>query len=264
MRPIWSGAVSFGMVTIPVKLYPATEDRRPRFRQLRRDDHSPIRYRKVAEADGAEVTATDIVRGYEVDKGRYVVFTDEELAVGADVAPKMVEVMQFAEGGEIDPVYYRSSYYLAPETSGLKAYRLMLRTLADKEKVAIAKVALRERVHLAVVRPRDGMLLLETMHWPDEIRTAEFPELAADETELRPEETAMAEMLIDNLTAEFDPAQWSDNRRLAIESLARQKVEGKEIVASDSPQPTKVVDLMEALAASVEATKARKAQRKAG
>ena len=252
------------MVTIPVKLYPATEDRRPRFRQLRRDDHSPIRYRKVAEADGAEVTAADIVRGYEVDKGRYVVFTDEELAIGADVTPKVGEGLQFAGGREIDPIYYRSSYYLAPETSGLKAYRLMLRTLADKEKVAIAKVALRERVHLAVVRPRDGMLLLETMHWPDEIRTAGFPELAADETELRPEETAMAEMLIDNLTAEFDPSQWSDNRRLAIESLARQKVEGKEIVAPDSPQPTKVVDLMEALAASVEATKARKAQRKAG
>lgn len=264
MRPIWSGAVSFGMVTIPVKLYPATEDRRPKFRQLRRDDHSPIRYRKVAEADGAEVTAADIVRGYEVDKGRYVVFTDEELAVGSDVPPKMVEVMQFVKGMEIDPIYYRSAYYLAPEAAGVKAYRLMLRTLADKERVAIAKVALRERAHLAVVRPRDGLLILETMHWPDEIRTADFPELAADQTELRPEEVSMAEMLIDNLTAEFDPSRWEDNRRLAVESLARRKVEGEEIVAPGSPQPTKVVDLMEALAASVEATKARKAQRKAG
>lgn len=264
MRPIWSGAVSFGLVTIPVKLFPATEDRRPRFRQLRRDDHSPIRYRKVAEADGEEVPAGDIVRGYEVEKDRYVIFSEEELAIGADVTPKMVEVMQFADGREIDPIYYRSAYYLAPEASGVKAYRLMLRTLADKERVAIAKVALRERAYLAVVRPREELLVLETMYWPDEIRTAEFAELASDQTELRAEETAMAEMLIDSLTVEFDPSQWSDRRRETIESLARRKVEGREIVAPESPEPAKVVDLMEALAASVEAAAARKAQRKAG
>ncbi len=265
MRPIWTGAVSFGLVTIPVRLYPATSSKRPRFRQLRRSDHSPIRYRKVAATDGEEVPAEEIVRGYEVDKGRYVVFTDQEVeSAGHQGGPRTVDVIQFVEADSIDPVYYRSSYYLAPEETGLKAYSLLRQALVDKNRIGLAKVALRSRVHLAAVRARDDVLVLETMYWPDEIRSALFDGLDAG-LESRDSELAMARMLIDNLSAEFDPSIWIDATRERIEDLARRKVEGEEIVAASSaPEPTVVVDLLEALKASVEATKVRSRHRKAG
>ena len=264
MRPIWSGAVSFGLVTIPVRLYRATASKRPKFRQLRRTDHSPIRYRKVAEADGEEVSPKDIVRGYEVEKGRYVVFTDQEVErAGHQGGPRTVDVVQFVDADAIDPVYYRSSYYLAPEESGQKAYSLLRLALAEKNRIGIAKVALRARVHLAALRARDDVLILETMYWPDEIRSALFDGVVA-EPEVRETEMAMAEMLIDNLSAEFDPSYWVDATRERIEDLAHQKIEGAEIVEPSTPEPTRVVDLLEALKASVEATKVEASRRKAG
>lgn len=263
MRPVWSGAVSFGLVNIPVRLYPATSDRRPRFRQLRGEDHSPIRYRKVAEADGLEVAREDIVRGYEIDKGRYVVFTDEEIeAAGHQGGARVVDVVQFVDSAEIDPVYYRSSYYLEPESTGRKAYSILRQALADKGRVGIAKVALRSRSHLAALRARDRLLILEIMHWPDEVRPAEFEPLN-ENLEVRRQEAEMAEMLIDSLTEGFDPALWVDSTRASIEELARRKIEGGEIAAPETPEPTKVVDLLEALKASVEAAKTRPGQRQA-
>ena len=256
--------MSFGLVTIPVRLYPATTNRRPKFRQLRREDHSPIRYRKVAEADGEEVPSRDIVRGYEFDKGRYVVFTDDEItAAGYQGGPRIVDVVEFVDATEIDPIYYRSSYYLEPESTGQKAYSILRQALTEKNRIGIAKVALRSRVHLAALRARDNVLILETMHWPDEIRSADFGNLDAD-LDVRENEVAMAEMLIDNLTEEFDPARWTDSTRERIEELARQKIDGEEIVAPETPEPTRVVDLLEALKASVEATKLHTARRKAG
>ena len=264
MRPIWSGALSFGLVTIPVRLYRATTSRRPRFRQLRRTDHSPIRYRKVAEADGEEVPREDIVRGYEVDKGRYVVFTDEEIeAAGYQGGPRIVDVIEFVDAAEIDPIYYRTSYYLEPDSTGQKAYSILRRALAEKNRVGIAKVAIRARVHLASLRAMDDMLVLETMYWPDEVRQADF-ETPNGEVEVRENEVAMAEMLIENLTAEFDPAAWKDATRERIEELARKKIEGRKIVVPDTPEPTRVVDLLEALKASVEATRPQAVHRKAG
>ena len=264
MRPIWSGAVSFGLVTIPVRLYRATTSRRPKFRQLRRADHSPIRYRKVAEADGEEVPSEEIVRGYEFDKGRYVVFTKEEIeAAGYQGGPRIVDVIEFVDAAEIDPIYYRSSYYLEPESTGQKAYSILRQALAEKNRIGLAKVAIRARVHLAALRAHDGVLVLETMYWPDEVRPADF-ETVGGEMGVRESELAMAEMLIENLTAEFDPARWTDATRERIEELARKKIEGEEIVVPDTPEPTRVVDLLEALKASVEATKAHTAHRKAG
>ncbi len=265
MRPIWTGAVSFGLVSIPVRLYPATSSKRPRFRQLRRSDHSPIRYRKVAAADGEEVLPEDIVRGYEVEKDRYVVFTDQEVeTAGYQGGPRAVEVLQFVEADSIDPVYYRSSYYLAPEPTGLKAYTLLRQALVDRNRLGLAKVALRSRVHLAAVRARDDVLVLETMYWPDEIRSALLDGLEVG-LEVRGSELAMARILIDNMSSDFDPSIWIDATRERIEDLARRKIEGEEIVATPStPEPTVVVDLMEALKASVEATKARSRHRKAG
>lgn len=251
-------------MTIPVRLYPAASSKRPKFRQLRRSDHSPIRYRKVAEADGDEVARGDIVRGYEVDKGRYVVFTDKEIeGAGSGGAPRTVDVVQFVNADEIDPIYYRSSYYLAPEDTGRKAYSLLRRALAEKNRVGLATVALRARVHLAAVRARDDVLILETMYWPDEIRSV-LSDGLDDDLEVRDSEIAMAEMLIDNLSAAFDPSRWIDATRERIEELARQKIEGAEIVAPTVPEPAKVVDLLEALKASVEATRVQDLRRRAG
>lgn len=258
MRPIWKGAVSFGLVTIPVALYSATDDRTPKFKMLRGSDASPIKYKRVAEADGEEVVWEDIVRGYEVEKGRYVVFTDDELAAAAaGGGAKIVDVVQFVDDEEIDPIYYKSSYYLAPERTGVKAYRILVEALTGKGRVGVAKFALRDKQHLATVRAKDGVLVLETMYWPDEIREAEFEELDLD-VEVRPEEVEMASMLVDNLTRPFEADAYHDQTRERIEELARKKMEGEEIVAPSEPEAPKVVDLLEALKASVEATKARK------
>jgi DNA end-binding protein Ku len=244
-------------VTIPVGLYSATEDKRPKFKQLRGSDHSPIRYRRVAETDGKEVEFGDIVKGYEIDKGRYVVFTPEELAgIAGRGSGGVVNVMSFVDEASIDPIYYRSSYYLAPEQTGIKAYQILVSALEDKGMVGIARAAIREREYLATLRADEGVLVLETMYWPDEIREPQF-ETLEEQVEVSAEEVGMAAMIIDNLAGTFDPSAYNDESREAVQAAAQRKVDGHEIVAPDSPQPTGVVDLMEALRASVEATKAK-------
>ncbi len=256
MRPIWKGAISFGLVTIPVGLFSATENKRPKFRQLRESDNSPIRYKRVAETDGKEVPYENIVKGYEIDKGRYVVFTADELSdIMKGLSGGTVDVVSFVDESEIDPIYYRASYYLAPEETGIKAYRILLGALAERKMVALARVVIREREYLATLRVDEDVIVMETMFWPDEIREPRFETLES-EVEIRDEEVKMAQMIIDNLTAGFDPSEWHDDTREAVEAAARRKIEGQEIVAPESPQPTGVVDLMEALKASVEATKA--------
>lgn len=268
---MWKGAVSFGLVTIPVALYAATEDKTPKFKMLRKGDHSAIKYKRVAEADGEEVAWDDIVKGFEIEKGTYVVFDDDELAqAAAGDKSRLVDVVQFVDAEEIDPILYKSSYYLAPEKTGVKAYKILLDALEESGRVGVAMVALREKKYLATLRPKDGVLVMETMHWPDEVRAAEFEELEAS-FEVRKEEVQMATMLIDNLTRPFDAAEYQDTTRERIEEMANKKLEGEEIITPSQPEPAKVVDLLEALRASVEATKAQaasadsvKAKKKAG
>ncbi|MFQ5517860.1 MAG: Ku protein [Acidimicrobiia bacterium] len=259
MRPIWKGAISFGLVTIPIGLYSATESKRPSFRQLRKSDNSRVRNKRVAEADGKEVGYDEIVKGYEFEKDRYVVFDGDELAILSSRLGSTVDVVQFVDMVAVDPIYYRSSYYLAPEKSGVKAYKILHRALRDKAMVGLARVAIRDREYPATLRAEDEVLVLETMFWPDEIREPKFENLE-QEVEVRDDEVKMAEMIIDNLSAPFDPSQWQDDSRQAVEELARRKIDGEEIVASEGPvRPAGVVDLMEALKASVEATRGRKA-----
>ena len=258
-RAIWKGAINFGLVTIPVGLYTATDNKTPKFKQLRKTDHSPIRYKRVAESDGKEVAWDDIVKGYEFEKDRYVVFTDEELSSAHPEGNKLVDVIQFVDESEIDPMMYNKTYYLAPEKTGIKAYRILERALTEKGRVGIAKVSIREKQQLATIRAKEGVIVMETMYWPDELRAAEFEELEADNIEIRPEEVDMAASLIDNLTKPFQAENYVDPTREAIEELAAKKVAGEEIVAAQSPEPTKVVDLLDALKASVEATKEKQA-----
>lgn len=258
-RAIWKGAINFGLVTIPVGMYTATDNKTPKFKQLRKTDHSPIRYKRVAETDGEEVPWDDIVKGYEFEKDRYVVFTDDELAAASPAGDKMVDVVQFVGEDEIDPIMYQKSYYLAPERTGIKAYKILKEALDEKDRVGIAKVSIREKQQLATLRVKDDVIVMETMYWPDEIRAAEFEELDAD-VEIRPEEVEMAASIIDNLTRPFEGEQYVDKTRETVEELAAKKVAGEEIVAPASPEPTKVVDLLDALKASVEATKQKQAK----
>jgi DNA end-binding protein Ku len=258
-RAIWKGAINFGLVTIPVGMYTATDDLTPKFKQLRKTDHSAIKYKRVAEADGEEVQWDDIVKGYEFEKDRYVVFTEEDLAAAHPEGNKLVDVVQFVDESEIDPMMYKKSYYLAPEKTGIKAYKILQQALDEKGRVGIAKVSIREKQQLATIRTKDGVIVMETMYWPDEIRAAEFEEMGG-EIEIRPEEVEMAASLIDNLTRPFDESVYEDPTRTVIEELASKKVAGEEIVAPASPEPTKVVDLLEALKASVEATKEKQAK----
>jgi DNA end-binding protein Ku len=254
-RAIWKGAINFGLVTIPVGLFSATDEKSPKFKQLRKDDHSAIKYKRVAESDGKEVEWDDIVKGYEFEKGRYVVFTEEELEAANPDGNKLVDVVQFVDEEEIDPILFKKTYYLAPEKTGIKAYKILEKALTDKNRVGIAKVSIREKQQLATLRAKDGVIVMETMYWPDEIRGAEFEELES-EVEIRKEEVEMAGSLIDNLTRPFAEDEYVDRSREQIEELAAKKVAGEEIVAVEtSPEPTKVVDLLDALKASVEATK---------
>jgi DNA end-binding protein Ku len=260
MRTMWKGAISFGLVTIPVRMYGATEEKTLRFHQLHGPDGGRIRYKRVCALDGEEVEYRDIVKGYEYEKDHYVTLTQEELDAVPVASSRSIEIEQFVEADEIDPIYFQRSYYLAPEPTGLKAYQLLREAMSDQDKVAIAKIAFRDKEHLATLRLRDKVLVLETMYWPDEIRAPEFEELDG-ETQVRPQEVKMAQSLIDGLTDSFRPEDYQDSYRAALEELVEAKVQGQEITQVEAPEPSKVVDLMEALRASVEAAKSEGGQK---
>ena len=256
MRSIWKGAISFGLVTIPVKLYSATEQKDVSFHQVRRSDGSRIRYKRVAAVDGEEVSYGDIAKGYELSSGETVVLTDEDFKDLPLTTNRAIDVLQFVPLEELDPIFFEKSYYLEPDKAGVKPYVLLRDALEQSGKVAVVKVALRNRESLAALRVRDGVFVLETMLWPDEVRTPEFGFLDED-VEVRPQELAMAGSLIETLSGEFDPSQYKDEYREALQAVIEAKVEGREVVAPTEAQPSSgtVVDLMAALRASVEAAK---------
>jgi DNA end-binding protein Ku len=256
VRSIWKGAISFGLVSIPVKLYSATEERDISFRQVHRQDGGRIRYQRVCTVCGEEVSYADIAKGYEQDDGSIVVLTEEDFDSVPITSNRMIDVVQFVPLETIDPIYYSKAYYLEPEKSGIKPYVLLARALEESGKVAIVKVALRQREALAAVRVRDGVFVLETMLWPDEIRKPEFGFLDEDVT-VRPQELAMAGTLIESLSGEFDPNEFHDSYREALEQVIEAKAAGDEVVPPPALPDTggAVVDLMAALRASVDAAK---------
>jgi DNA end-binding protein Ku len=260
MRSIWKGAISFGLVTIPVKLYSATEERDVSFHQVRRSDGSRIKYKRVAAADGEEVSYGDIAKGYELPTGETVVLTDEDFADLPLTTNRAIDVLQFVPLDQVDPIYFAKSYYLEPDKAGVKPYVLLRDALEESGKVALVKVALRQRERLATLRVRDGVFVLETMNWPDEVREPDFGFLG-DEVEVRPQELAMATSLIDSLSGDFEPEQYHDDYRQALESLIEAKVAGRDVVAPTDEPATggAVVDLMAALRASVEAARKNRA-----
>ncbi|HEX8858120.1 MAG TPA: Ku protein [Actinomycetes bacterium] len=263
MKTIWKGAISFGLVTIPVKLYGATEEKSLRFNQIHEKDGGRIKYKRVCSADGEEVPYGEIVKGYEYEKDHYVTLTDEELDALPVSTARAIEIERFVDSEQIDPIYFQRSYYLVPDGTGAKAYHLLREAMSDDDKVAVAKVAFRDKEHLATVRLRENVLMLETMFWPDEIREASFDELDED-VELRPQELKMARSLIDSLTDDFEPKDFHDEYRAALEDLISKKVQGEEITYAEPAEPSKVVDLMDALRASVEAAQASRPAARSG
>jgi DNA end-binding protein Ku len=256
MRAIWKGSVSFGLVSIGVKLYTATEERDVSFHQVRREDGSRIRYKRVAEADGEEVAYGDIAKGYQLPNGETVVLTDEDFADLPLPSTRVVDVLEFVPQDEIDPIYFAKSYYLEPEKNAVKPYILLREALEDSGMSGLVKVAIRNREQLATLRVREGVIVMSTMIWPDEVREPSFGFLD-DDVEIRPQERQMAESLVASMAGHFDADEFTDDYRAALQEVIDAKIEGREVVEPDEVQPTSgtVVDLMSALRASVEAAK---------
>jgi len=229
MRAIWKGAVSFGLVNIGVKMFAATEERDISFHQVRRSDGSRIRYRRVAEADGEEVAYADIAKGYTLPSGETVVLSDEDFADLPLPSARVVDVLQFVPSDQIDPIYFAKSYYLEPEQPAVKPYVLLRDALDSSGMVGLVKVALRNREQLATLRVRDGVIVLETMIWPDEVREASFAFLD-DDVQVRPQEQAMAESLVASMAGDFEPEQYHDDYREALQKVIDAKIEGREVV----------------------------------
>jgi DNA end-binding protein Ku len=259
MRPIWKGAITFGMVTIPVKLYSATESKDVRFRMLCKEHEAPIEEKRVCTEAGEELAWDQLARGYEVAKGEFVVLDPEEIDAAKPESSTTIDIGDFVQAEEIDPVYFEKSYFLEPTDIGAKPFSLLRKALDETERVALARVTIRTRERLATLRTYEEAMILETMFWPDEIRSTgglDLPEGA--ETKVRPKELEMARSLIESLAEKFRPESYTDAYRDALEQLIASKVKGEaRNVKRRKPEP-KVIDLMEALKASVEAAKAGK------
>ena len=253
MRAMWKGEISFGLVMIPIRLYAATEHKDISFRQVHRTDGGRIRFRRVCSIDGEEVPYSDVAKGYELPDGEMVVLTEEDMADLPLPTAHSIEVLHFSPADQLDPIMWERSYYTEPEPKGARAYALLRDALDRSGMVAVARVALRQRETLAVLRTREGVLVLVTLLWPDEIRVADF-EFLDDDIEVRSQELKMASSLIESMTVDFDPSAFRDSYREALEELVEAKVEGHEVA---QPAPVKedqpVISLADALKASLAA-----------
>jgi DNA end-binding protein Ku len=258
-RAIWSGSISFGLLNVPVKLYSAVSKKSVSFRELRAGDGSRIRHKRVAEADGEEVPYDEIVKGYEIAPDQYVRITREELEEIDPKKTRAIEIQDFVDLDEIDPIYFDHPYYLGPDKGAEKPYALLAKAMSDARKVAIARFVLRNREHLAAIRPMGRVLTMATMRFADEVVAADEIEDAVETDGEKPKkrELEMAKSLIDSLTSEFDPSSYRDEYRDELLALIERKARGEEVVepASEAPQPTKAPDLMAALEESLAAVK---------
>lgn len=255
MRSMWKGAISFGLVTIPVKLYTATESKEIKFNYLHKGCHTPIKYQKVCPQCNREVKADEIVRGYEYERGHYVILNDEDFEKLPLDSIKAIQILDFVKLEEIDPIYFIKSYFLAPGDLGAKAYKLLYQALQETGKIAIAKLFLRTKENLAVIRVYQDCLMLETIFYPNEVRSPKaIPELQDLAVEIHENELKMAKTLIENLTAQFDPAKYTSEYRKALRELIEAKIKDEEVTKVEPIASPKVVDLMEALKASIKAS----------
>ncbi|MDF1602950.1 Ku protein [Nocardioides sp. YIM 152315] len=259
MRAIWKGAVSFGLVSVPVKLYAATESHDVSFRQVHAKDGGRIRYQRVCSLDGEEVAYADIAKGYETEDGEMVILTDDDMAELPSTSSREISVEKFVPSDQIDPMLFEKSYYLEPEKSGAKPYALLRQALIDADRMAVVTVALRQRTTVGVLRVKEDVIVLQTMMWPDEIRT---PDFSVETGDVKPAEVKMANMLVDTLAGDFDAAEFEDDYAEAVEALVRTKIEGGEVQRTETSTKTsgEVVDLLAALQRSVESAKSARGE----
>lgn len=264
MRSIWTGAISFGMVAIPVKLYAATGENDIKFHQVHREDGGRIQYRRICSADGAEVPYADIAKGYELPTGDTIVITDDDLEELPLATAHRIEVLHFTPAGQLDPILSHKSYYLEPAPAGAHAYVLFRDALERSGRIAISKIAIRQREALAAIRAQNGVLILETLLWPDEVRSPDFRFLG-ETVDIRDQEIQMAASLIDAMTSDFDPSAYTNAYREALETLVAARIAGNEVIraaeaiAAGGKPAGPPADLTEILRASVEAAKAGQA-----
>jgi DNA end-binding protein Ku len=258
-RPLWSGTISFGLVSVPVRMFTATSSEELRFHFIDRRDMTPIGYDKVNKETGESVPQDEIIRAFEVDKGRYVEVTEEDIDRLDVELTHAIDICDFVSIEEIDPLFFRKGYYLLPQDGAEKPYRLLVKALEETGKVAVAKVVIRNKQHLACIRPADDALVLETMYYAAEVRKPEEPKPRVREAEVE-----MAKTLVENLAAKWDPERYHDQYRNELLDLLRKKAKGAKLPEPAEEQEAEVVDLMEALRQSVDATKKKtKAKRKA-
>ncbi len=256
-RPLWKGAISFGMVSIPIKMYTATEEKDVRFHMLHATDLARIRQKRFCSEEEVEVPNEDIVKGYEISPDHYVVMEDADFENVPVNTTRTIEITDFVSLDEIDPILYQKTYFLEPEEIGAKPFALLMRALKETNRVAIAKVSMRQKEQLCTLRLYQNTIALETMFYADEIRSTEELAVPDPETEVSDRDAQMAKSLVDMLTADFDYAQYKDNYREALIEVIRKKAEGQTIELA-APEPAKIADLTEALRASVEAAQRRR------
>jgi DNA end-binding protein Ku len=257
VRAIWKGAVSFGLVSVPVKLYAATENHDISFRQVHAKDGGRIKYQRVCSIDGEEVAYSDIAKGYETEDGRMVVLDDDDLAELPASSSREISVEKFVPREQIDPMLLERSYYLEPDKAAAKPYALLREALAEADRVAVVTVSLRTRMTTAILRVRGDVIVMQTMMWPDEIRTPDFSGLDATEHAATDQELKMARLLVDTLAGDYDADEFEDDYQKALETLVQAKLEGGAVARAPEPEREtgEVVDLLAALQRSVEAAK---------
>jgi DNA end-binding protein Ku len=254
-RSIWSGTISFGLVSVPVRMFTATESKELKFHFLDKKDLEPIGYDKVRKDTGKHVDPDQIVRGFEIEKGRYVPLEDEDLDRLDVELTHSIDICDFVDLEEIDPIYFRKAYYLLPDKGAEKPYRLLVKALEDTGKVGIAKVVIRNKQHLACLRTYEGRLMLETMYYPDEVKDAASLDGDLGKAKLGKAEVDMAKSLVENLSEPFKPEKYDDTYRKELLSLIRKKAKGQKLPEPEEAEEGEVVDLMAALRESVEKTK---------
>ena len=261
MRAIWKGAVTFGLVNVPVRLYSATENHDVQFRQVHREDGGRIRYQRICSIDGEQVSYDDIAKGYETDDGQMVVLTDEDMADLPTRSSREIAVEKFVPADQIDPMLLDKSYYLEPDKTATKPYALLRDALRAADRMAIVTVSIRARMTIAVLRVRDDVIVMQTMLWPDEIRSPEFASLGED-TDAKPAELAMANLLVESLAGDYIPDDYEDDYQAAVESLVKTKLEGGHASQTPAAQDSEgeVVDLLAALQRSVERARAARGE----
>jgi DNA end-binding protein Ku len=259
MRAIWKGAVSFGLVSVPVKVYAATESHDVSFRQVHVKDGGRIRYQRVCSVDGEEVPYSDIAKGYETEDGEMVILTDDDMASLPSTSSREISVEKFVPSDQIDPLLFEKSYYLEPENTGKKPYALLREALREADRMAVVTVALRNRTTTAVLRVREtergDVIVLQTLMWPDEVRV---PDFSVDvDGEVKPAEVKMARMLVETLAGDFDPSEFEDDYAEAVETLVKTKIEGGDVTRTETSTKSagEVVDLLAALQRSVAAAR---------